>query len=109
MLSAASPSRGRFAVPAFNPTSKVFGTRVQTLETGEATVLDARGMGRIAVITEAGATATISRVDDLAAEEHTEGEMNQFDVTAATLEVWDVDWPFYRVSVAGGNARLAVL
>lgn len=93
----------------FNPTNKVFGAGVITLTDGDARVFDTRGMSRVSIITGVGAVVTVSRVDLPEAEEHSEGETNAFQVTASTLEVWDADWPFYLVSVAGGSARVTVL
>lgn len=61
----------------------------------------------LTVITEAGATATVSRVDDEFASEHTTGATNQFTVAASTRTVTAIDWPHYLVSVAGGSCRVA--
>jgi hypothetical protein len=61
------------------------------------------------VITGAGATATVSRVDDEYASEHTSGAANQFSVAASTRTVTPLDWPHYLVSVAGGSCRVATV
>lgn len=63
----------------------------------------------LTVITGAGATATISRVDGVDATAHTAGATNQFTVAAETRAVTPVDWPHYLVSVAGGDCRVATV
>jgi hypothetical protein len=87
---------------------KVFGAAVVALAASGAVVVDARGMSSLTVITAAGATATVSRVDSATAGAHTSGAENSFTVAASTRTVTAVDWPFYRVSVAGGAARVAL-
>lgn len=88
---------------------KQHGELPMTVEDGGAWTFDTRFRARIAVITEAGATATISRVDTETATVHTTGATNQWTVPESTQQVYDVDWPFYRVSVAGGNCRVALI
>lgn len=63
---------------------------------------------RISVITGAGATATISRVNGAEASEHIAG-VGQYTVAAVALDSIEVDWPYYHVSVAGGTCRVAVI
>lgn len=84
-------------------------TPLKALADGEAVTLDARGARNITVITAVGATATFSRVDSPGATAHTTGSENQSSVVANTRTVTAVDWPFYRVSVAGGSCRVAVV
>lgn len=89
---------------AFRPTKN----QVVTVGAGEAAVFETAGFGvRITVITGTGATATVSRVDSFDADAHTTGSENQFTVAANTRQVTDADWPFYRVSSAGGTTRVA--
>jgi hypothetical protein len=91
---------------------KVFRSGVQELDAGDVVCVDARGMATLTVITAAGATATVSRIDEWEREavvdDHTTGTQNQFTVAASTRTVTPVDWPFYLVSVAGGSCRVAV-
>lgn len=86
---------------------KIFGSSVIALAAGEARNIDTRGMGTLTVIAGTGATVTVSRVDDDEAEAHTTGSHNQFTVAATTRVVTSVDWPFYRISSAGGACRVA--
>jgi hypothetical protein len=51
---------------------------------------------------------TVSRVDTRHATTHTTGS-NAFTVAATTKSSIGVDWPFYRVSTAGGPARLSLV
>jgi hypothetical protein len=81
----------------------------KTLQDGEAIVVDCRRVVRLSVITGAGATATVSRVDSGGATAHTTGASNQFTVGASSRTTTDVDWPFYRVSVAGGSCRVGTV
>jgi hypothetical protein len=80
-----------------------------TIAAGEARIFDVRRAVRITVISGTGATATVSRVDSPGASAHTTGTENQFTVAATTKTATDVDWPFYRVSAAGGSVRVAVV
>lgn len=84
-------------------------TGVVDLADGQAIVLPASDAIRLTVIAGAGATVTVSRVDDQNAVAHTVGAENQFTVAAATLLVTEVDWPYYRISVAGGSCRVAMV
>lgn len=73
-----------------------------------AVVMDTRAMKNLTVITGVGCTATVSRVDTPNANAHTTGAENSFTVAATTKTVTAIDWPFYRVSAAGGPCRIAV-
>lgn len=73
-----------------------------------AFTFDARALKNITVITDAGCTATVSRVDTANANAHTAGATNQFTVAPTTRTVTPLDWPFYRVSAAGGTCRVAL-
>lgn len=88
--------------------SRMFDAQVEGLEDGEDTVIDARGMSNLTIITGDGATATVSRVDSLGAEAHTEGEENAETVAENTKLVIPVDWPFFRVSSADGPTRIGL-
>ena len=88
--------------------SRITSQGVTALADGGAAVVDARGFGNLTVITGAGATATVSRVDAADAAAHTTGTENSFTVAPTTATVTPVDWPFYRVSVAGGACRVAL-
>ena len=84
-------------------------TGVINLAAGEAFVVDTSGSERFSIIAGAGATVTYSRVDSKDADAHTTGTENQDTVAATTIETIDTDWPFYRVSVAGGSCRIAAV
>lgn len=77
-----------------------------TLADGESLVITP-GSGWLTVISGAGATVTVSRVDSRRATAHTTGTENSFTVAATTRTTTEVDWPYYRVSVAGGPCRIA--
>ena len=91
-----------------NAVHRIATQAVTALADGAAVVLDARGFANLTVITGAGATATVSRVDAADADAHTTGTANSFTVAATTATVTPVDWPFYRISVAGGACRVAL-
>lgn len=55
------------------------------------------------------AVTTVSRVDSKAAIVATTGAQNSFTVGTLTRVVTVVDWPFYRVSVADGPSRVALV
>ena len=80
--------------------------RPQPLAAGGAMVVDARGCVSLCIIAGTGATVTYSRVDSMDATVH-DGETDT--VAATTRETVPVDWPFFRVSVADGSARVAVV
>jgi len=84
-------------------------TGVIPLADGEARTLQADGAAFLSVITDATGEATISRVDSNNAAEHTAGANNQISVAAEAIETIPVDWPYYRISVAGGSARVALV
>lgn len=96
-------------MPASGQARKIFNNEVRSLAAAASTVVDTRGMSRLTIITGTGATATVSRVDSANASSHTTGTENSQTVTANTKEVIDVDWPFYRVSSAGGATRVAAV
>lgn len=87
---------------------KVDYAEVQSLAASGVVNVDARGASNLTVISGSGATTTVSRVDSMAAAAHTTGTENQFTVAATTKTVTAVDWPFYRISVAGGPCRFAL-
>lgn len=77
------------------------------LAAGEDVVVTPRSSNsRLTVITAAGATGTISRVDEPDA---SADSADTTSVAASSVEIIDVDWPHYRVSVAGGACRVAVM
>ena len=78
------------------------------LADGEATVEDMRGCVGVSVITGTGATATVSRVDSPTATAHGTGARAVGTVAATTLTSYTVDWPYLRISTAGGPATVSV-
>lgn len=89
--------------------SRLFGGNVTTLAAGEAETFDCRGMAAITIITGAGATATYSRVNDETDAAHVTGAENGSTVAATTKLTIPTDWPFIRVSSAGGATRVAMV
>ena len=79
---------------------------VTTLADGEAVVKDALGLAKLTIETGAGCTATWSRVDTYNASAHTAQTATQ---GASGRTVIDIDWPFFRVSAAGGSCRVAMV
>ena len=79
---------------------------VYEMEEDEAMVADVRGCVLLAITAGAGATVTYSRVDSKDAGAH---GSDTDTVTTGTFESIPVEWPFYRVSVAGGTAKVAVV
>ncbi len=80
----------------------------RTLTAGTSIVLDLRGVGAITIITSAGATATISRVNSAAAvADSTDTAANQ-SFSANTRTKVGVDWPYFRVTAAGGSVRVGL-
>lgn len=77
---------------------------------GAGITLDARGCPVITFITGNTCTLTYSRVDSPSATSHTASEVteNGDTVTENTRLSLTVDWPYYRVSAAGGAARVWV-
>jgi hypothetical protein len=90
-----------------DPTDKIFGVLPQPLVSGSAVVVDARGEATLTIITGAGCTATISRVDTDAAVANT--TVGDFTVAASTLSQTPVDWAYYRISAAGGDLRYCLV
>jgi hypothetical protein len=86
--------------------ARMFGLKVITLAAGEAIVLDVRGMGTLTMIAGAGATITWSRVDTSDAGAHVGAGTT---IAATEVSAISVDWPFVRISVAGGSARVAAV
>jgi hypothetical protein len=87
---------------------------VAELGDGEAINVRARGSvqrnaGRLTVVTGSGATATISRVNDLHASARGTGGAVEESVTEDSHLSIEVDWPFYRVSVTGGSCHVAMV
>lgn len=92
---------------SFGPTH--FQREVVTLPDAGAANFPAQGMARITVITGAGCTATVSRVDSSTASAHTTGTQNSFTVAPTTATITTVDWPYYRVSASGGSCRVGII
>lgn len=77
-----------------------------TIADGGAGVFDAIGLAKLTIETGAGCTATWSRVDTFNASAHTAQTGTQ---GASGRTVIDIDWPFFRVSAAGGSCRVAMV
>ncbi|TVQ98312.1 MAG: hypothetical protein EA398_13505 [Deltaproteobacteria bacterium] len=77
--------------------------RPTSLADGEGVSVVTFGATYLTVIPGAGATVTVSRIDEWGDDSHGPAPTNITETT--TL---DVDWPYYRVSVADGTARFAV-
>lgn len=75
-----------------------------TIAAGSAQNFDVTDGIRFTIFPGAGATATYSRVDSYGATAH---DSTTTAVTAITSI--DVDWPYMRVSSAGGTTRVAVV
>lgn len=60
---------------------------------------------RLTIIPGTGSTVTYSKVDS---EDATAHDTATQDTTGVELTI-EADWPFYRVSTAGGTARVAVV
>lgn len=75
---------------------------IVSLADGEGVVISAGGYGYLTMIPAGGGTVTYSKVDEVNASAHDAGS-----ATTATELSLAVQWPFYRVSVAGGTARIA--
>jgi hypothetical protein len=100
-------------MPPSNPApavyAKTFSQDVIPLASGGSTVVDARGMATLTVIAGAGATVTVSRVDSATAVADSTDTQGNFTVAAGAMTATPVDWPFYRVTSAGGAARVGVV
>ena len=97
-------STAKFFADSADATQKVFASKAITLADGEWIYLDARGYANFTIITGAGATATVARVDN-DGDAATTGTENVFTVAANTRTVTPVDWAWYRIVVAGGSCR----
>jgi hypothetical protein len=91
---------------AADPEQKLFATLPLVVASGGAAVVDARGMRQLTIITGAG-TATLSRVDSEGAAADAPEVAGNATVATGTRLVVAVDWPFYRITAAGGDARVA--
>jgi siroheme synthase len=76
-----------------------------TLAASDSVLLVAKGLIRFTVVPGAGATVTISKVDSAAVTSHD----TETDVAVATETTYDVAWPYYLISTAGGTARVGVI
>lgn len=87
-----------------------FGYYLKELVDGESVVLRANRAEfvRVTLYAGTGATITYSRVSSQNATAHTTGAL-QGTVAATELLSFGVDWPFYRVSVAGGPATVVLV
>jgi hypothetical protein len=93
------------------PASDTYNVVVTSVALGGATTIDARNAVAVIVRAGTGATVTVSAVDSIGASVHTTGAENTVDVAANTFaNLFSVlgAWPFYRVSSAGGTARVGV-
>jgi hypothetical protein len=79
-------------------------TEPVTIEDGQGQTFDIRGARGVVILPAAGATATYSKVDSLAASAHDTAT----DATTTT-EVFAEKWAFIRVSTAGGDTRCCVV
>ena len=82
--------------------------RPEDLADGDAVNRDARGCVYLTVIAGSGATVTVSRVAGMDAAAHGTGAFAVDTVAAGTRETYQVDWPYLRISVAGGTASFAL-
>lgn len=78
---------------------------VLTLSSGTGVTLNTTGMARITILPGAGATVTYSMVDTKTETSHDAGTSTNV-TTPTTL---DVEWPYYRITTAGGSARVAAV
>lgn len=85
-----------------------FVTGVTAVAAAGALLVDARGFKQLTIITDAGATATVSRVDSASAAAHIAGAPSQFTVAPTTRTVTPVDWPFFYITSAAGVSRVAL-
>jgi len=88
---------------------RLINAKLGTLAASGAVNVDARGFRNLTIITATGATATVSRVDSMAATGHTTGTENSFTVAQNTKTVTAVDWPYFRISSAGAGLRYALV
>lgn len=80
----------------------------RTLSDGDDVTVNATDGIRLTILAGAGATVTVSRVDDESASSAT-GHGSDQTVSADTQLSIDVDWPFYYISTSGGSARVALV
>ena len=88
--------------------TKHFGHTPRTLAAGTSAVIDTRNFSRITITTEAASTATVSRVNSVTAVANSAAVAQNFTVAAATRGVTAVDWPFFRVTAAGGTVHVGL-
>jgi hypothetical protein len=81
---------------------------VADIAAGASRVIDATEGFNLSVITGAGTTATIRRVDDMEAGDPG-AHAADVAVAAASMETVLVDWPYYRVAAVGGVVRVALV
>jgi len=93
------------------PASDTYNVSITTIAAAGATVIDARNAVAVIVRAGTGATVTCSAVDSIGASSHTTGAENTIDIAANTFaNLFSVlgPHPFYRISSAGGSARVTV-
>ena len=89
--------------------TQTYAQGVVALSGSASVTLDLHGLGSFSVVTDASSSVTVSRVDSPSASAHISGA-RQFTVTANSLQVTPVDWPFVYVSVSGsGTATVAAI
>ncbi len=92
-----SPTQHLYAVPT-------------TIVVGTPQNFDARGRTYFTILAPVGSTVTFSRVNSSGASAHvTDPATAQVVVTADTISNIPVDWPFYRVSTAGGPCDVCLV
>jgi len=77
---------------------------VRTMAAGDAVNVDMRGCIKLTLLPGAGATATVSRVSNTQATAHSTST-----VTIPADNIIPIDWPFLRLSVAGGTLQFATV
>lgn len=82
---------------------------VYNLAAGGAIVVDARGMERLTMRAPTGTTITFSEVDSPDATAHGQNSKTVDGSAAAARSTQTVEWPFYRISAAGGPASVALV
>lgn len=92
--------------------SDTYNSFITPIASGGAVTIDARSGIAVVVRAGPGATVTASAVDSLDAAAHTTGAENQITVSAGSFSnLFATLGPhsFYRVSSAGGSARVSVV
>lgn len=80
----------------------------EEIATGAAKNFDARGFTTFTILAPAGTTVTFSRIMSMAATGHNNDPTAAQETVAATnINAEIVDWPYYRVSAAGGPCQVA--